>query len=124
MQSPSLFQIKGIRLEVATDGGNGLALARQLRPDLLLIDLNLPVLNGTELMRRLRADPALASTPCVAVSANSLPTDIELALAAGFDDYITKPFAVDRVIDVVQRLRREAGMQRSGLQAELFDSVQ
>jgi DNA-binding response OmpR family regulator len=53
-----------------------------------------------------------------------MPTDIELALAAGFDDYITKPFAVNRVLDVVQRLRREAGMQRSGLQAELFDSVQ
>ena len=117
-------RLEGIRLEVATDGGSGLALARQLRPDLLLIDLNLPVLSGTELMRRLRADPALASTPCVAVSANSLPTDIELALTAGFDDYITKPFAVDRVLDVVQRLRREAGMRRSGLQAELFDSVQ
>ena len=117
-------RLEGIRLEVATDGGSGLALARQLRPDLLLIDLNLPVLSGTELMRRLRADPVLASTPCVAVSANSLPTDIELALTAGFDDYITKPFAVGRVIDVVQRLRREAGMRRSGLQAELFDSVQ
>ncbi|NDG41041.1 MAG: response regulator [Betaproteobacteria bacterium] len=117
-------RLEGVRLEVATDGGSGLALAQQLRPDLLLIDLNLPVLNGTELMRRLRADPALAGTPCVAVSANSLPTDIELALGAGFDDYITKPFAVDRVLDVVQRLRREAGMQRSGLQAELFDSVQ
>ena len=120
----ALKRLEGIRLEVATDGGSGLALARQLRPDLLLIDLNLPVLSGTELMRRLRADPALASTPCVAVSANSLPTDIELALTAGFDDYITKPFAVGRVIDVVQRLRREAGMRRSGLQAELFDSVQ
>jgi CheY-like chemotaxis protein len=120
----ALKRLEGIRLEVATDGGSGLALAQQLRPDLLLIDLNLPVLNGTELMRRLRADPALAGTPCVAVSANSMPTDIELALAAGFDDYITKPFAVNRVLDVVQRLRREAGMQRSGLQAELFDSVQ
>ncbi len=120
----ALKRLEGVRLEVAVDGGTGLSLARQLHPDLLLIDLNLPVLNGTELMRRLRADPAFSRTPCVAVSANSLPNDIELALAAGFDDYVTKPFAVDRVLDLVQRLRRQSRLQCRAAQAELFDSVQ
>ena len=120
----TLKRLEGVRLEVAVDGGTGLSLARQLHPDLLLIDLNLPVLNGTELMRRLRADPVFASTPCVAVSANSLPDDIELALTAGFDDYVTKPFAVDRVLDLVRRLRRQSQLQRRAAQAKLFDSVQ
>ena len=120
----ALKRLEGVRLEVAVDGGTGLSLARQLHPDLVLIDLNLPVLNGTELMRRLRADPAFSRTPCVAVSANSLHNDIELALAAGFDDYVTKPFAVDRVLDLVRRLRRQSRLQRRAAQAELFDSVQ
>ena len=109
----AIKRLAHVRLEVATDGGTGLTLAQQLRPDLLLIDMNLPVINGTELMLRLRADPVLAATPCVAVSANSMPDDIEHALAAGFDDYISKPFAVARVMGLVERLRLEAGLNRA-----------
>ena len=105
----AIKRLPGVHLEVAIDGGTGLALAQHLRPDLLLLDMNMPVLSGTEVMLRVRADPALASVPCVAVSANSLPEDIEHAMSAGFDDYITKPFAVARVLDLVDRLRRGAG---------------
>ncbi len=105
----AIKRLAGVRLEVAIDGGMGLALAQRLRPDLLLLDMNMPVLSGTEVMLRVRADPALATLTCVAVSANSLPEDIERAMSAGFDDYITKPFAVARVLDLVDRLRRGAG---------------
>ena len=105
----AIKRLPGVHLEVAIDGGTGLALAQRLRPNLLLLDMNMPVLSGTEVMLRVRADPALATLTCVAVSANSLPEDIERAMSAGFDDYITKPFAVARVLDLVDRLRRGAG---------------
>jgi CheY-like chemotaxis protein len=58
-----------------------------------------------------------------AISANSLPEDIERAMSAGFDDYITKPFAVARVLDLVDRLRRQAGLKADGLPQELLDRV-
>ena len=119
----AIKRLPGVHLEVAIDGGTGLALAQRLRPDLLLLDMNMPVLSGTEVMQRVRADPALASVPCVAVSANSLPEDIERAMSAGFDDYITKPFAVARVLDLVERLRRQAGLKADGSPQELLDRV-
>ena len=116
----TIKRLPGVLLEVATDDAMGLALAQRLRPDLLLLDMNMPVLSGTEVMLRVRADPALATLTCVAVSANSLPEDIERAMSSGFDDYITKPFAVARVLDLVDRLRREAGLNAEGLQQELL----
>jgi CheY-like chemotaxis protein len=77
-------------------------------PDLLLLDLNLPGLSGTELLRQIRAVPALASVRGVAVSANAMSADVAAALEAGFDDYVTKPFALDRLAALVQcqRVRR------------------
>ena len=119
----TIKRLPGVLLEVATDDAMGLALAQRLRPDLLLLDMNMPVLSGTEVMQRVRADPALASVPCVAVSANSLPEDIERAMSAGFDDYITKPFAVARVLDLGERLRRQAGLKADGSPQELLDRV-
>ncbi len=119
----AIKRLPGVHLEVAIDGGTGLALAQRLRPDLLLLDMNMPVLSGTEVMLRVRADPTLATLTCVAVSANSLPEDIERAMSAGFDDYITKPFAVARVLDLVDRLRRQAGLKAEGPQQELLGRV-
>jgi signal transduction histidine kinase len=98
-------RIDGAQLEVATDGEAGLAAARALRPDLLLLDINLPRLNGLELLAQLRADPELASIPCVAVSANAMDTEVARALAAGFFDYIIKPFPFDRIAQLVAKLR-------------------
>ena len=98
-------RIDGVQLELAADGEAGLAAARALRPDLLLLDINLPRLNGFELLAQLRADPELASIPCVAVSANAMDTEVARALSAGFFDYITKPFPFDRVAQLVAKLR-------------------
>ena len=98
-------RIDGVQLELAADGEAGLAAARALRPDLLLLDINLPRLNGFELLAQLRADPELASIPCVAVSANAMDTEVARALSAGFFDYITKPFPFDRIAQLVAKLR-------------------
>ncbi len=65
--------------------------ARSHRPDLILVDMQLPDIDGHEVLRRLRADEATAGIPCISVSANAMPEDIERALKAGFDDYWTKP---------------------------------
>jgi CheY-like chemotaxis protein len=67
------------------------ARAKALCPDLVLIDLQLPDFDGFEVLRRLRADPGTAVIPCIALSANAMPEDIERGLAAGFADYWTKP---------------------------------
>jgi len=96
-------------------------MARHLRPDLLLLDINLPELSGMEVMRQVRADPALAHTPCVAVSANSIAADIERAMDAGFDDYIAKPIAVQPLLQLVQRMRQGGRPRRSGPQGALFE---
>ncbi len=98
------------RLEVAIDGTRGLEMARALRPDLLLIDMNLPDIGGLELIGRLRGDPATAGIPCIALSADAMREQIELALAAGFDDYWTKPIDIPRLIGALaERLQRAGG---------------
>jgi CheY-like chemotaxis protein/anti-sigma regulatory factor (Ser/Thr protein kinase) len=98
-------RIDGVQFELATDGEAGLAAARALHPDLLLVDINLPRLNGFELLAQLRADAGLASIPCVAVSANAMDTEVARALSAGFFDYITKPFSFNRITQLVDKLR-------------------
>jgi hypothetical protein len=92
-----------VRLDIATDGCEGLDAARLTRPDLVLLDMGLPVLDGPAVLARMRADPDLACMPCVAVSANAMPSDIRQALDAGFDDYIVKPFAVDVLLKMLDR---------------------
>ena len=75
----------------AVDGASGLALARSLQPALILLDMQLPDMDGHAVLQALRADPGTAGIRCVALSANAMPEDIRIALAEGFDDYWTKP---------------------------------
>lgn len=87
---------------VAETGLSGLEQARASRPELVLLDMQLPDLTGLEVLRRLRDDPATAHVPCVALSANALQGDIDVALAAGLADYLTKPLdfaAFGRMLD-------------------------
>ena len=84
----------GLRLVTAADGASGIAAAQRLRPDLLLLDINLPDMDGHEVLRQLRADPATAEIPCIAISANAMFGDAETALAQGFQAYVVKPFSV------------------------------
>jgi PAS domain S-box-containing protein len=79
----------------ARDGNLGIALARAHQPDVILMDINLPGISGIEALRILRADPATAHIPVVALSANAMPRDVEKGLQAGFFRYLTKPIKVN-----------------------------
>ena len=86
-----MAQLPGLRIASEATGAAGVARARALHPDLILIDMQLPDFDGFEVLRRLRADPQTTDIACVALSANAMPADIARALAGGFDDYWTKP---------------------------------
>ena len=87
------------QLKVADDARSGLSRLAEQLPDLLLIDMNLPDMNGLELIHRLRADPATASLACVALSADAMQSQIDAAMAAGYNAYWTKPIHVAHVLD-------------------------
>jgi hypothetical protein len=93
-----------LQLQCAALPEPGLALARLERPDLILLDIRLPGVDGYEVLRRLRADPATAAIPVVAVSADAMPADVQRGRQAGFDDYLTKPVDLGRLLATLQRL--------------------
>lgn len=82
----------------------GLEIARRDRPDLILLDIRLPGIDGYEVLRRLRDDARTAAIPVVAVSADAMPADVRRGLQAGFADYLTKPVELQRLIAALQRL--------------------
>ena len=90
-----------MRLLSARTGPLGIALARAARPDVILMDINLPGMSGIKAMQILRADTATAHIPIVALSANAIPRDVERGMAAGFFRYLTKPIKVDEFMDTV-----------------------
>ena len=98
-----------IRLEIAIDGDSGLAAAKLLRPDLILLDINLPGMDGFSVMRHLRAEPLLSLVPCIALSANAMSNEIQRAKVAGFIDYITKPFDVRALLATINTHLRPSG---------------
>ena len=87
-----------MRLLSATNGILGIELARGQRPDVILMDINLPGMSGIKAMQILRADSLTAHIPVVALSANAMPRDIERGLQAGFFRYLTKPLKVDEFL--------------------------
>jgi PAS domain S-box-containing protein len=93
-----------VRLHEAVDGLGGVAQALAEPPDLLLLDLQLPDIGGLEVLRRLRAEPAMAGCTYVALSADAMPGHIASARAAGFDDYWTKPIDFERFLAGIDRL--------------------
>jgi len=97
----------GVRLVCAVDGRSAIALALGERPDVVLLDLQLPDIGGLDVLRHLRAEPALARTTFIALSANAMPVDIAAARAAGFDDYWTKPIDFNRFLAGIDRLAAE-----------------
>ena len=93
-----------LELHIATDGSAGFEAIRKVHPSLALIDLDLPRMDGVSLMRALHADPQLADITCIAVSANALGDSVERARAAGFSDYLVKPFSITRLLELVDRV--------------------
>jgi CheY-like chemotaxis protein len=92
-----------VKLLAAGSGSAGLALAREKRPDLIVVDVALPDIDGFEVCRRLRADAQLARTPIIALSANAMASDIDKGRQAGFDAYLTKPLDVPMFLAEIDR---------------------
>jgi two-component system, cell cycle response regulator DivK len=87
----------------ADDGGAGVAKAAAEQPDLVLMDLSLPVIDGWEATRRIKADPSTASIPVIALTAHAMSGDEEKAKAAGCDDFLTKPVDEDLLFAALRR---------------------
>jgi CheY-like chemotaxis protein len=105
------LQRRGYDVRVAEDGPSGLRSAREQAPDLILLDLGLPEMDGWEVTRRLREGELTRAIPIIALTAHALPGDRERTLAAGVDDFDTKPVDFARLLEKIQRqvARGEAG---------------
>jgi CheY-like chemotaxis protein len=95
---------RGYEVVLAVDGESGLALAGSEAPDLILMDMSLPILDGWEATRRLKAEPATQHIPVIALTAHAMSSDRDKALEAGCDDYDTKPIELPRLLDKIETL--------------------
>jgi len=95
---------RGYAVVVARNGEEAIAQARQYRPDLILLDLRMPVMTGTAAMLLLRADTVFDSVPIVALTAHALEAERQEALNAGFDEVISKPCLPDQLVAAVERI--------------------
>lgn len=100
---------RGYEVALALDADQALVLARTAAPALVLMDLSLPGMDGLEATRRLKADPATASIPIIALTAHAMASDRQSALAAGCDDFETKPVEFDRLLAKIEALTRPRG---------------
>lgn len=98
------LQRRGYEVVVAVDGEQGVAMARSEAPDLILMDMSLPVLDGWEATRQIKAVPETQAIPVIALTSHAMKGDRERALAAGCDDYDIKPIEFQRLLDKIQAL--------------------
>lgn len=98
------LQRRGYEVVLAMDGQNGVEKARAEAPDLVLMDMSLPILDGWEATRRLKADTATQHIPIIALTAHAMSSDREKALEAGCDDYDTKPIELPRLLQKIETL--------------------
>ena len=101
-----LEMIEGFSVTIAKDGPEALALANAEPPDFILMDLTLPVIDGWEVTRRLKTDPQTATIPVIALTAHAMEGDRERALAAGCDEFDTKPIDFDRLLGKLYQLAK------------------
>ena len=90
---------RGFTVAMALDGGEGVAMAGSESPDLILLDMSLPVLNGLDVARKLKADPDTSGIPIIALTAHAMDGDREKALAAGCNEYETKPIEFEQLLE-------------------------
>jgi two-component system, cell cycle response regulator DivK len=95
---------RGFEVIFAMDGKEGVDTARREKPDIILMDLSLPVMDGWEATRRVKSDDATRSVPVIGLTARAMVGDREKAMEAGCDDYDTKPVELDRLIGKIERL--------------------
>jgi len=97
-----LFAGSGYIVIEAADGATGIAMAKSERPSIILMDIQMPVIDGYEATRKIKADPNLTSIPIVAVSSFAMKGDEEKARAAGCDEYVTKPYSPIQLLRMVR----------------------
>jgi len=97
-----ILQVKGYQTLEAETGEEGVRLARERQPALILMDIQLPGINGIEALHRLRADPVTSSTPVIAVTASVMTQDRSRIMAAGFDGFQSKPISVNQLLAAVR----------------------
>jgi len=102
------LQRKGYEVLIAIDGEQGVAMAQAEQPDLILMDMSLPVLDGWEATRKIRADPAISAVPVIALTAHAMAGDQEKCMAVGCDDYDTKPVDLARLLGKIELLLQRA----------------
>ena len=95
---------QGYQVRIATDGKSGLSQAQAVAPDLIIMDMGLPVIDGWTATRELKADPALRAIPVIALTAHAVVGDRDRALQAGCDDYDTKPVDWPRLLAKIEKL--------------------
>jgi CheY-like chemotaxis protein len=93
----------GYEIVIAVDGQEGVDKALSMKPSLILMDMSLPVIDGWEATRRIKADPATKAIPVIALTAHAMAQDKEKAMAAGCDDFDTKPVDIQRLLGKIQR---------------------
>jgi two-component system, cell cycle response regulator DivK len=98
------LQRRGYEVVIAVDGQEGVAMAQSQLPDLILMDMSLPVVDGWEATRQLKGAPDTCSTPIIALTAHAMAGDREKAIAAGCDDYDTKPIEFPRLLGKIDTL--------------------
>jgi CheY-like chemotaxis protein len=101
-----ILERNGYITMLAVNGRDGVNAALKQKPDLILMDLSMPEMDGWEAARRIKADPLTASIPMVAVTAHALPGDRQRALEAGCSDYVTKPINLHELVETVNRALR------------------
>jgi two-component system cell cycle response regulator DivK len=100
---------KGYEVVVALDGAQGVEMAHPEAPDLILMDMSLPVLNGWDATKSLKTNPGTGTIPVIALTAHAMSTDREQALQAGCDDYDTKPIELSRLLEKIEALLSKKG---------------
>ncbi len=95
---------KGFEVVIAIDGGEGVAKAKSEKPDLILMDLSLPVMDGLQATAKIKADPETRPIPVLALTAHAMADDRAKALAAGCEDYDTKPIELPRLLEKIEKL--------------------
>jgi two-component system cell cycle response regulator DivK len=95
----------GFTVIIASNGNQGVAMAASEQPDLILMDLTLPDIDGEEVTRRIKADPATRCIPVIALTANAMSSDRDKAIAAGCDDFDTKPVDMARLLEKIAALK-------------------
>jgi two-component system cell cycle response regulator DivK len=108
------LQRRGYQVVLALDGQSGVEMTQTQAPDLILMDMSLPVLDGWEAARRLKADAVTRHIPVIALTAHAMSSDREKALEAGCDDYDTKPVELPRLLAKIDALLRGSELAPAG----------